>query len=74
MCSSDLLLVDDELFDWGLDYQSFLSAKGTIALHKELSESIALSIINHFLECFSEFIGREINLQEFNLAMEKGEI
>jgi hypothetical protein len=31
-------------------------------------------MIDHFLECFSEFIGRDINLEEFNNAVREGKL
>ena len=67
-----VLKIGDEYFDWGLDPESLRQAKANISLHKELSESIILSIIQHFLESFSDFIGKEVSLQEFNKYFEEG--
>jgi hypothetical protein len=69
-----MVSVDGEVFDWGIDPNALVQAKVTISNHNELSESIVLSMIDHFLECFSEFIGRDINLEEFNNAVREGKL
>jgi hypothetical protein len=69
-----VLSVDGEVFDWGLDLESFEQARKNILNHQELAESVALSIINHFLESFSDFLGRTVTLQELNEAIVKGNI
>lgn len=67
-----VLLVEGELFDWGMDVESLHEAKKVISHHRELSESISMSIINHFLESFSDFIGKKISLKELLVSMERG--
>jgi hypothetical protein len=69
-----VLAVDEELFDWGLDPDSWAEAKKVISQHSELTETVTTSILNHFCECFSEFVGRNMTLQEINEAIEKGYI
>lgn len=68
------IVIDGEFFDYGMEINDFKSAKATIELHKELAESIVLSVIQHFMDSFSEFMGRPVSLEEFNLAVKNGEI
>lgn len=67
-----MLVLDNEVFDWGLDKESINRAKKMIDQKPDMKESIIMSIINHFLECFSDFCGRNITLEEFLLIIEKG--
>jgi hypothetical protein len=72
--SVNALSIDGDLFDWGMDPEEFQHTKKLMKHHRELKESVILSLANHFTECFSEFIGREITLEELNEAIKKGEI
>lgn len=66
------LSVDGEVFDWGMDLESLVGAKKVISQHKELAESVVMSIISHFLESFSDFIGKKISLAELLSSIDKG--
>lgn len=66
--------VDGNIFDWGMDKEQFEEAKKMISHDPKLRESIILSIINHIVENFSDFIGRKITLDELNKAIKTGEI
>lgn len=66
------LSVDGQIFDWGMDLESLAEAKKVISQHRELSESVVMSIISHFLESFSDFIGKKISLSELISSIEKG--
>jgi hypothetical protein len=68
------LSIDGEVFDWGLEMESWNEAKKIISQHSELTETVTTSILNHFCQCFSEFVGKNMNLQEINEAIEKGYI
>jgi len=68
------LTVDGEIFDWGLELDSWSEAKKVISQHSELTETVTTSILNHFCECFSEFVGKNMNLEEVNEAIERGYI
>lgn len=70
----NVLVIDGEVFDWGMDLESFNQAKAVMNQHQELKESVALSLLGHFCECFGDFIGRSITLDEINEAIEKGYI
>lgn len=66
--------VDGLVFDWCMEPDQFNHAKSLIEHHKGMKESIILSITNHFLESFCEFIGQKITLNELNKAIMNGQI
>jgi len=68
------LVLEKEIFDWGLDDESLLRAKKLIEQKPDMRESVIMSILNHFVESFSDFLGREITLEEIIDAVEKGKI
>jgi len=68
----NVLVVDGEIFDWGMDPASLDQARKVIAEHNELTESVTLSVLGHFCECFSDFIGKTMSLDEINESIEKG--
>jgi len=70
----NVLEVDGEIFDWGLDSASWAEAKKVISQHPELAETVTTSIVNHFCECFGEFVGRDITLEEVSEAIKRGYI
>lgn len=69
-----VLAVDDEVFDWGMDKASLDQVKAMVRNHPDLIGTVSCDIINHFLACFSEFIGRDITLAELNEAIRLGYI
>jgi hypothetical protein len=69
-----MLVLENEVFDWGLDQESIKRAKKMIDQKPDMKESIIMSILNHFLECFSDFCGKNITLDEFLSALEKERI
>jgi hypothetical protein len=70
----NMLVVGNEVFDWGIDDKSLIQTKKMIDQRPDMRESISMSIINHFVECFGEFLGREVTLPEIVSAINKGEI
>lgn len=70
----NVLVVGNEVFDWGIDEVSLKRTKKMIDQRPDMRESISMSIINHFIDCFSEFIGRELTLPEIVTGIKKGEI
>ena len=68
------LFVDDILFDWGLEKKSLLDARKLGESNPTVQKSVQGNIQQHFLESFSEFLGREITIQEVNVAIETGKI
>lgn len=68
----NLLVLNNEVFDWGLDQDSLNRAKKLIEQKPDMKESVIMSILNHFSECFSDFLGRKTNLEEILNSIEKG--
>lgn len=68
------IVIDGELFDWGIDINSFNQMRQMIQKHKEMAETVSMSIINHFIECFSDYIGKKITLEEIIDAIKSGYI
>lgn len=66
------LVVDNEVFDWGLDPDSLSNAVNMINHSPDNKQAVLNSIINHFIASFSEFLGRDITLQEINESIETG--
>lgn len=66
--------VDGVVFDWSMDPREFSQAKSLIHHHAGMKETIMLSVTNHFLQSFCEFIGRDITLAQFNKAILSGEL
>jgi hypothetical protein len=66
------IYVDDQVFDWGIDEQSLYDARNFIQNNQNMEKAIYGDIENHFIECFSEFLGRQITLQELVAALETG--
>ena len=68
------IYIDDVLFDWGMEKEHLNDAiemtKNDPVMKKSLNEDIK----RHFVESFSEFIGKEITLEEVNEAIESGRI
>lgn len=69
-----MIVMDNEVFDWGLDPDSISSARKTMEQNPDIRESVVSSIVGHFLDCFADFCGREITLEEVLEALKKGEI
>ena len=68
------LVLDNEVFDWGLDPDDLKNAVTMINQNPNAKKAILNSIINHFINSFSEFVGKSMTLQEINLAIETGSI
>jgi len=70
----DAIFVDGIVFDWGMDQNSLRQAKTLAESNPTLQQSINDNIQHHFVESFSEFLGREITLGEINEAIKSGVI
>ena len=68
------IYVGDILFDWDIDKESLIRAKKFAGDNKLLRKSVVGNIQKHFLDSFSEFIGKPITLAEVNNALIKGEL
>jgi len=63
------IFVDGTLFDWGVDEEDYERAK---ALGPKYQQAVEASIAKHFVSSFSEFMGREVTLDEVNEARKIG--
>lgn len=63
------IFVDGEYFDWGVDEENF---KDAMSMGPAYVEVIKRDIERHFIESFSEFIGKKITIEEFQIAMKNG--
>ena len=66
------IFVDGHLFDWEMDLEGLKKAASFTAGNPTLQKSIEGDIQRHFVESFSEFIGRPITLIEIVEAINKG--
>lgn len=69
-----ILAVDGEAFDWGLDPKQFEKAKFMIKNDPLMKESVIGNIQRHFVDSFSEFVGKDMTLAQINEAIQEGEI
>jgi len=72
--SYNAIFVEDHLFDWWLDEDNLTVARQLCKKEPLMKKSVMGDIQSHFVQCFSEFIGREITLKEINQALNLGEI
>lgn len=63
------IFVDGTLFDWGVDEEDY---KQALAMGPKYRKAIEASIARHFIESFSEFLGRQVTLDEVNEARKTG--
>jgi hypothetical protein len=68
----NVLTVDDEIFDWGMEPDSVISAQDMQRNHPQFIETIMKTVTEHFIDCLGDFVGRKITLKEFHEAIERG--
>ena len=68
------LSINGETFDWGMEPEDIAKTKEFLSKNCQMKEAIGLSVANHFIECFSEFMGRKVTLAELNEAIKTGQI
>jgi hypothetical protein len=68
------IVVDNEAFDWSIEPEFVKMVQFQIKNDPEMKDSYIGSIFQHFTKCFSDFIGREVSLQEINQAIQEGYI
>jgi len=75
-CKKDInvLFVDNEIFDYLIDEDSLRSAAIYCNQNPHLKNAVHGDIMKHFVESFSEFIGRPLTLEEINNSIKTGEI
>lgn len=68
----NIIAVDNEAFDWGIEEEDFKAMSLTIKNDPEIKRSFLGNMQKHFVQCFGEFIGRPTTIQEINKALETG--
>ena len=56
----NVLTVDDEVFDWGMDPSSVENAKHMQRNHPQFVETLMKTVTDHFLDCLSDFVGKKV--------------
>jgi len=69
----DVIVVDDEVFDWGLDDGS-ISHANRFSSNKETMRAIHDDIRKYFLESLGEQLGFEVSMRDVNEALRVGYI
>ncbi len=67
-----MIVVGNEAFDWGVDERDFRKAQVASKNDPLLKDSFLGQIEKHFVDCFSEFIGKPVKMEEINQALEQG--
>jgi hypothetical protein len=68
------LVVDNEAFDWDIEPDQLKQLEISIKTDPEMRESYIANIFEHFVLCFSEFVGKKMTLRDINEALVKGYI
>ena len=68
------IFVDGKLFDWYIDKDELNKAKRFSRGNEARNRVVVGDVIQFFMECFREFLGKEISLQEVNKAIRTGEL
>lgn len=71
-CDVKCLKVDGIPFGWGVLPESLKTAKAAWAADPTMYDPIMMDICNHFLKSFSKFLGRNITINEVNVAIKQG--
>lgn len=69
-----MIVVGNEVFDWGLDEEHFKIAQRVAKSDEAMKDVFLGEIQKHFVQCFSEFVGKQVTLKEISDALETGEI
>jgi O-acetylhomoserine/O-acetylserine sulfhydrylase-like pyridoxal-dependent enzyme len=63
------IFVDGELFDWGIDEESY---KDAMAMGPQYHRIFEQEIAKHFIDSLSEFMNRKVTQQEIDQAFKTG--
>jgi len=70
----NVLFVDDQMFDYMIDEDSLRSASIYCNKNPNLKKAVHGDIMKHFVDSFSEFIGRPVTLDQICQGIEAGEM
>ena len=68
-----VILIDGEIFDWGLEEES-LEQANQYASNEEILKAIQTDIRKYFLECIGEYLGFVPTMKQVNEALKLGYI
>jgi len=68
------IVMDNEVFDWGMDEESLRQAVFLSKTDPEMKASFISDIQQNLVMCFSEFVGKECTLADINQALRNGYI
>lgn len=69
-----VIVMDNEVFDWGMDAESLRHAVFLSKTDPEMKASFVSDIQQNLVIAFSEFVGKPCTLLDINLAIENGYI
>ena len=67
-----IIALDNEAFDWGIEEEDFKAAQVISKNDPAMKDNFLGSVQRHFVDCFSEFLGRPTSLEEINRAIADG--
>jgi hypothetical protein len=68
------IVIDNEVFDWGMDGESLRAAILMSKNDPEMKKTLMGDIQRSFVTAFSEFVGKPVTLSDINLALKEGYI
>jgi hypothetical protein len=68
------IIMDNEVFDWGMDEESLRQAVFLSKTNQEMKEAFINDIQQNLVTSFSEFVGKPCTLLDINMAIENGHI
>jgi hypothetical protein len=68
------IIVENEGFDWEIEPEQLRKVEISIKNDPVMKENFIGNMLNHFVTCFSDFLGKKITLKEINEALDKGYI
>ena len=72
--NKNYIIVENEGFDWEIESEQLRKVELSIKNDPLMKENLIGNMFNHFVSCFSDFLGRKVSLEEINDALEKGYI
>jgi hypothetical protein len=71
---TNVIIVDNEVFDWGVEKEDIKKARDFCREHPDAKQGVLGNLQTHFTESFSEFLGHKVELKEINKAIKDGYI
>lgn len=71
--NQNVIFINDELFDWGIDEEALFQAN-QLSSNPSALKAIHIDIKNYFLDCIEELIGFRPTILQINEALKIGYI